>query len=301
MFRTVAALAAPIGVLLAAGAGRPGAGPRRAGTHAAPAADARAGDRAAIRAAMESFVKAFEAEGRRGPGRALDRRGGISRRRRGADPRPRGPGGGLRPGLREAPQGEGDDQVRFDPLHREGSRDRGRHRHDPPRPVRAREPGPLHGDLRPRGRQVEARPAERGLDRGGAVARRPGLARRRVEVQGAGHGGHHDLRLGREQEVPAREVLDQGEGRPDARRIADAGRGPRQRRHPHLDVREQRRHRRGRLGPRRRPLDGRGIRHPVDGRILTATNVLRRINDDLFTWQSIGRRLDEEEIPTSPP
>lgn len=39
----------------------------------------------------------------------------------------------------------------------------------------------------------------------------------------------------------------------------------------------------------------------TDGRILTCTNVLRRINDDLFTWQSVNRRLDDEEIPDLAP
>lgn len=34
----------------------------------------------------------------------------------------------------------------------------------------------------------------------------------------------------------------------------------------------------------------------ADGRSMTATNVLRRINDDLFTWQSISRKLDDQEI-----
>ena len=39
----------------------------------------------------------------------------------------------------------------------------------------------------------------------------------------------------------------------------------------------------------------------VDGRILTATNVLRRINDDLFTWQSVNRRLGDQAIPDLAP
>ena len=34
----------------------------------------------------------------------------------------------------------------------------------------------------------------------------------------------------------------------------------------------------------------------ADGRILTSTNILRRINDDLFTWQSINRRLDDRAL-----
>lgn len=34
----------------------------------------------------------------------------------------------------------------------------------------------------------------------------------------------------------------------------------------------------------------------VDGATLTETNILRRLNDDTFTWQSINRLLDEEPI-----
>jgi uncharacterized protein (TIGR02246 family) len=39
----------------------------------------------------------------------------------------------------------------------------------------------------------------------------------------------------------------------------------------------------------------------ADGKQLTSTNVLRRINDDMFTWQSINRMLDDSEIPDLPP
>ncbi len=39
----------------------------------------------------------------------------------------------------------------------------------------------------------------------------------------------------------------------------------------------------------------------ADGRVLTATNILRRINNDLFTWQSINRSIDDEELPDLPP
>ncbi len=39
----------------------------------------------------------------------------------------------------------------------------------------------------------------------------------------------------------------------------------------------------------------------VDGRTLTAVNVLRRINDDTFTWQSTQRRLDDDGLPDLPP
>jgi uncharacterized protein (TIGR02246 family) len=38
-----------------------------------------------------------------------------------------------------------------------------------------------------------------------------------------------------------------------------------------------------------------------DGRTLTETNVLRRINDDTFTWQSVDRMLGDTEIPDLPP
>ena len=38
-----------------------------------------------------------------------------------------------------------------------------------------------------------------------------------------------------------------------------------------------------------------------DGRTLTETNVLRRVNDDLFTWQSVDRLLDDAEVPDLPP
>lgn len=39
----------------------------------------------------------------------------------------------------------------------------------------------------------------------------------------------------------------------------------------------------------------------ADGRSLTETNVLRRVNDDTFTWQSIDRLLDDEELAELPP
>jgi uncharacterized protein (TIGR02246 family) len=34
----------------------------------------------------------------------------------------------------------------------------------------------------------------------------------------------------------------------------------------------------------------------ADGRSLTETNVLRRVNEDTFTWQSVDRTLDDEEL-----
>ncbi len=39
----------------------------------------------------------------------------------------------------------------------------------------------------------------------------------------------------------------------------------------------------------------------VDGRTLTETNVLRRINDDTITFQSTNRLLDDQEFPDLPP
>jgi uncharacterized protein (TIGR02246 family) len=39
----------------------------------------------------------------------------------------------------------------------------------------------------------------------------------------------------------------------------------------------------------------------ADGRTLSETNVLRRVNDDTFTWQSINRLLDDKEIADLPP
>jgi uncharacterized protein (TIGR02246 family) len=39
----------------------------------------------------------------------------------------------------------------------------------------------------------------------------------------------------------------------------------------------------------------------ADGRTLTETNILRRVNEDTFTWQSIDRLLDDSEIPDLPP
>jgi uncharacterized protein (TIGR02246 family) len=39
----------------------------------------------------------------------------------------------------------------------------------------------------------------------------------------------------------------------------------------------------------------------TDGRELTETNILTRINDDTFTWQSIDRMLDESELPDLAP
>lgn len=39
----------------------------------------------------------------------------------------------------------------------------------------------------------------------------------------------------------------------------------------------------------------------VDGRSLTETNVLRRVNDDTLTWQSVNRLLDDEEFADLPP
>ena len=39
----------------------------------------------------------------------------------------------------------------------------------------------------------------------------------------------------------------------------------------------------------------------ADGRTLTETNILRRVNADTFTWQSTDRSLDDAEIPDLPP
>lgn len=39
----------------------------------------------------------------------------------------------------------------------------------------------------------------------------------------------------------------------------------------------------------------------ADGSTLTATNILRRVDDDTFTWQSIDRVLDDAAIPDLPP
>lgn len=39
----------------------------------------------------------------------------------------------------------------------------------------------------------------------------------------------------------------------------------------------------------------------TDGSTLTETNVLRRVNDDLFTWQAIDRYLDEQALDDLPP
>lgn len=39
----------------------------------------------------------------------------------------------------------------------------------------------------------------------------------------------------------------------------------------------------------------------TDGRTLFETNILRRIDDDTFTWQSTGRLLDDVELPDLPP
>ncbi len=46
-------------------------------------------------------------------------------------------------------------------------------------------------------------------------------------------------------------------------------------------------------------LDAAGI--TSDGSILTATNILVRIDNDSFTWQSINRTLDGEELPDIAP
>jgi uncharacterized protein (TIGR02246 family) len=39
----------------------------------------------------------------------------------------------------------------------------------------------------------------------------------------------------------------------------------------------------------------------ADGRTLTETNILRRVNGDTFTWQSIDRLLDDAELADLPP
>ncbi|MBY0587049.1 SgcJ/EcaC family oxidoreductase [bacterium] len=39
----------------------------------------------------------------------------------------------------------------------------------------------------------------------------------------------------------------------------------------------------------------------ADGRTLTETNILRRIDDHNFTWQSINRLMDDQELPDLPP
>ena len=38
-----------------------------------------------------------------------------------------------------------------------------------------------------------------------------------------------------------------------------------------------------------------------EGRSLTETNILRRINGDTFTWQSIDRHLGDETLPDLAP
>jgi uncharacterized protein (TIGR02246 family) len=37
-----------------------------------------------------------------------------------------------------------------------------------------------------------------------------------------------------------------------------------------------------------------------DGRVLTATNIMTPIDNDSFLWQSVGRTMDEEELPDLP-
>jgi uncharacterized protein (TIGR02246 family) len=39
----------------------------------------------------------------------------------------------------------------------------------------------------------------------------------------------------------------------------------------------------------------------ADGRTLTEANILRRVDDNTFTWQSIDRRLDEAQLPDLAP
>lgn len=39
----------------------------------------------------------------------------------------------------------------------------------------------------------------------------------------------------------------------------------------------------------------------ADGSSLSETNILRRVNDDTFTWQSVDRLLDDTELPDLPP
>lgn len=39
----------------------------------------------------------------------------------------------------------------------------------------------------------------------------------------------------------------------------------------------------------------------VDGRTLVETNILRRLNDDTFTWQSVSRLLDDDVLPDLAP
>ena len=39
----------------------------------------------------------------------------------------------------------------------------------------------------------------------------------------------------------------------------------------------------------------------ADGRTLTETNILRRVDYDTFTWQSVDRLLDDAPLPDLPP
>jgi len=39
----------------------------------------------------------------------------------------------------------------------------------------------------------------------------------------------------------------------------------------------------------------------ADGTTIVETNVIRRVGNDLFTWQSIGRALDGEPLPDLSP
>jgi hypothetical protein len=46
-------------------------------------------------------------------------------------------------------------------------------------------------------------------------------------------------------------------------------------------------------------MEAKGVQ--ADGSKLTATNILTRINDDTFTWQTVDRTRDEEELNDVPP
>ena len=39
----------------------------------------------------------------------------------------------------------------------------------------------------------------------------------------------------------------------------------------------------------------------ADGQVMNATNILTPVDNDSFLWQTVGRTLDDEELPDLPP
>ncbi len=151
--------------------------------------------------------------------------------------------------------------------------------------------------VRPREGDVAAGPAARVARRGRDAGRR-GLADRHVGVQKRQSGCPHDLRVGGRQELHPRPFHDQAEGQPrNPLRVTQLiGRDPRTGQlHSWLFEND------GGFGEADWTWDGKAWSLAAtgvepDGDEVTATNMLTPLGKDAFTWQSINRTVNGEDV-----